>query len=56
VMILPLFKGLRSVTDYVTGGWIAAIIIMIITIVAAINIRETFHKDLNYLEVEEMLP
>ncbi|TAL46645.1 MAG: MFS transporter [Chitinophagaceae bacterium] len=56
VMILPLFKGLRGVTDYVTGGWIAAIIIMTITIAAAINIRETFHKDLNFLEAEEMMP
>lgn len=56
VMILPLFKGLRGVTDYVTGGWIAAIIIMAITIAAAINIRETFHKDLNFLEAEEMMP
>ena len=50
VMILPLFKGLRSVTDYVTGGWLAAIIIMVITIIAAVMIRETFNKDLNYLE------
>jgi MFS family permease len=50
VMILPLFKGLRNVTDYVTGGWITAIIIMVITIVAALLTKETFGKDLNFVE------
>lgn len=50
VFILPLFRYMRSITDYVTGGWITAIIIMVITIIAAILIKETFHKDLNYLE------
>jgi MFS family permease len=50
VFILPLFKYLRSLTDYVTGGWLAAIIIMVITIAAAIMTKETFNKDLNFLE------
>ncbi len=50
ILILPLFKGLRGVTDYITAGWVTAIIIMIITIVAAIPISETFNKDLNYIE------
>ena len=50
VLILPMFKGLRGVTDYITGGWIAAIIIMVITVVAAVASRETFGKDLNYVE------
>jgi MFS transporter, putative metabolite:H+ symporter len=50
IFILPLFRWMRSVTDYVTGGWISAIIIMVITIIAAILIQETFHKDLNYTE------
>jgi MFS transporter, putative metabolite:H+ symporter len=50
IFILPLFKGLRGVTDYITGGWLAAIIIMIITIIAAVMTRETFNKDLNYIE------
>lgn len=56
VMIMPLFKGLRAITDYVTAGWLAAIIIMLITVVAAILSRETFNKDLNYVELEEQLP
>ena len=50
VLILPLFKGLRGVTDYVTGGWLAAIIIMIITVIAAVMTKETFNKDLNFVE------
>ncbi len=50
VLILPLFKGLRGATDYYTGGWMTAIIIMIITIIAALFTNETFHKDLNYVE------
>ena len=50
VMILPLFKLFREMTDYVTGAWITAIVIMAITIVAAILVKETFHKDLNYIE------
>jgi MFS family permease len=56
IFILPLFQALRMVTDYVTAGWIAAVIIMIITVVAAIFTRETFHKDMNFLELEEMTP
>lgn len=50
VLIIPLFRTLRNATDYYTGGWIAAIIIMVITIVAALFTKETFHKDLNYVE------
>jgi MFS family permease len=56
ILILPLFKGLRGVTDYITAGWITAIIIMVITVIAALLTKETFNKDLNYLEVEEMMP
>jgi hypothetical protein len=56
VMILPLFQGLRGITDYVTGGWMAAAIIMLITVIAAILSKETFNKDLNYVEVKEELP
>lgn len=52
VMILPLFKSLRGATDYVTGGWIAAICIVLIAVTAALLSKETFHKDLNYVEAE----
>lgn len=50
IFIIPLFKGLRNVTDYVTAGWLTGLIIMIITIIAAATIQETFNKDLNYIE------
>lgn len=50
IFIIPLFKLLREQTDFITGGWMAAIIIMIITIIAAWLTPETFHKDLDYAE------
>src|SRR6186997_979812 len=50
VMILPLFQFLRGITDYITGGWIAAIVIMIITMTAAYFTPETFGRDLNFVE------
>jgi MFS family permease len=50
VLIFPLFSFLRDQSDYVTGGWQAAIVIMIITIVAALFTKETFGRDLNFVE------
>ena len=50
IFILPLFQMLRGITDYYTGGWLAAIIIMMITIIAALFLEETFNKDLNFVE------
>jgi MFS transporter, putative metabolite:H+ symporter len=52
IFILPLFKWLRNIegVGYVNGGIIAAIIIMCITIVAALLTKETFNKDLNFTE------
>lgn len=51
VLILPLFQGLRHITgDYITGGWITAIILMAITLTAMISSKETFGKDLNFVE------
>jgi len=50
IFITPLFQWLRGMTDYYTGGWIAAIIIMVITLIAAYFTKETFGKDLNYVE------
>ena len=50
VLILPLFQLFRSSTGYVTGGWLTAVVIMVITIVAALFTKETFGKDLNYVE------
>ncbi|MGC4102643.1 MFS transporter [Ferruginibacter sp.] len=50
IFILPLFKWMRSLTDYVTGGWITGIIIMAIGTVAVIMIKETFQQDLEFVE------
>ena len=35
---------------------VTGVIVMAIAVVAAIFTEETFHKDLNFLEGEEMLP
>ena len=52
IFILPLFQWLRGMEGigFVKGGIYAAIIIMTITIFAAIMSKETFNKDLNFVE------
>jgi MFS transporter, putative metabolite:H+ symporter len=50
IFIMPLFKTLRTATDQVTAGWLTAIIIMLITVVAAALSKETFGKDLDFVE------
>jgi MFS family permease len=42
--------------DITKSGIITGIIVMAITLVAAYFTEETFHKDLNYIEAEEMIP
>jgi hypothetical protein len=49
-LMLLLFNGLQHYFTYTLSGLITGIIIMIITIIAAIFTEETFHKDLNYIE------
>jgi len=52
IFILPLFQWLRGMegVGFINGGIYAAIIIMAITIFAAIMTKETFNKDLNFVE------
>lgn len=52
IFILPLFQWLRGMegVGYVSGGIYTAIIIMIITVIAIALSKETFGKDLNYVE------
>ncbi len=52
IFILPLFKWLRDIdgVGFVNGGIYTAVIIMLITVVAAVLTRETFNKDLNFVE------
>ncbi len=42
--------------NIIQSGIITAIVVMAITLVAFYFTEETFHKDLDYLEVEEMMP
>jgi MFS transporter, putative metabolite:H+ symporter len=52
IFIIPLFKWLRGIDGigYVNGGIYTAIIIMVITVIAALSTKETFNKDLNFVE------
>ena len=49
-LIILLFKWLRSFMEYETAGLITGAIVMVIAITAAANAKETFGKDLNYIE------
>ncbi len=49
-LIIMLFKWLRETTDFITGGIITAVIIMVISWIAAYFTNETFSKDLRYVE------
>jgi MFS family permease len=50
-LIILLFQWLRGITgSYTTGAWIAGIIVMTISIAASFGLKETFHRDLNFLE------
>ena len=49
-LIILLFKWLRENTNYITGGIITGAIIMVITWIAAYYTKETFGKDLQYIE------
>lgn len=50
-LMLLLFNGLQNYFTYILSALITGIIIMIITVIAAIFTEETFHKELNYIEV-----
>jgi MFS transporter, putative metabolite:H+ symporter len=42
--------------SFVQSAVITGIVVMVVTLVAAYFTEETFHKDLDYLETEEMYP
>jgi putative MFS transporter len=52
IIILPLFKFFRSQNgiDYVTAGWITGIIIMAMSFAAAVYTKESFGKELSFVE------
>jgi MFS transporter, putative metabolite:H+ symporter len=49
-LIIILFKWLRGSVDYATAGMITGAIVMVITLIAAAYTKETFGKDLNFVE------
>ncbi len=50
-LVTLLFYTLQNKFSYVQSGMITGLIIAVITFIAALMIEETFHKDLNFLEV-----
>lgn len=49
-LIIILFKTLRGSMAYATAGLITGVVVMVIAIFAAVSAKETFGKDLNYIE------
>lgn len=52
-LIIVLFKFLRGdkmLNDYVTAAWVTGIIIMVIGFIAVLKTKETFGRDLDYVE------
>src|SRR4051812_8598648 len=49
-LIILLFKWLRETTDFIAGAIITAVVIMIVSWIAAYFTNETFNKDLMYVE------
>ncbi len=50
-LMLLLFNGLQSSFSYVVSAMLTGTIVMIISVTAAIFTEETFHKELNYVEI-----
>ena len=50
-LIILLHRGLRNLTgNYVTGGWITGVIVMLFAVIAAYHTKETFGKDMDFIE------
>jgi MFS transporter, putative metabolite:H+ symporter len=52
-LILLLFQFLRSqnvFNNYITGAWVTGIIVMIVGFVAALLVKESYGRDLNFVE------
>jgi len=56
VLVSLFFTYLQSSVGYLTSGWITGILVMLIGTISLYFTKETFHKDLNYMELEEMMP
>ena len=55
-LITILFKSFQPQFSFMQAAIYTGIIVIIITLIAAAFIKETFGRDLNYLETEEMMP
>lgn len=55
LMFVNWFQNING-WSFVTSAIVTGIIVMVITLIAAYFTEETFHKDLNYVEPEEMMP
>jgi MFS transporter, putative metabolite:H+ symporter len=50
-LIILLFQWMRNLFDsYITGGWVTGAILISIAVLSAINLEETFGKDLDFVE------
>ena len=50
-LISLLFTSLQPSMGYVKSGWVTGANLMVITLTAAVMSEETFHKDLDYVEI-----
>ena len=50
-LMLLLFNGLQHFFTYAMSGLLTGVVVMIISILAVLFSEETFHKDLDYLEI-----
>lgn len=50
-LMLLLFNGFQSYFSYTFSGLLTGIVVMIVSIIAAVLTEETFHKELDYIEM-----
>ena len=50
-LMLLLFNGLQHYYTYTFSGLLTGVVVMIISIYAVVSTKETFHKDLDYVEM-----
>ena len=55
LMFVNWFQNING-WSFVNSAIVTGIIVMAITLIAAYFTEETFHKDLNYVEPEELMP
>lgn len=51
-LIIILLKFLQGLTgNYITGAWITGVLLMLVAIIAAVGLEESYGKDLSFIEV-----